>query len=107
MTARWFHNRHAAISDMPSQIPGRGDSIPQIIRVEHFFESGGDSIEIATCKSAVRGKSLGQNEEIGFELSDTIVIRAQESADVGEGVLLRGECAAIGQRKHLLRDLLR
>ena len=55
---------------------------------------------------AVGGKAFGQDQQVGLLLRDAVVVGAEQAADVGEGVLLRGEGAAVGEREHLLRDLL-
>src|SRR6185437_1413611 len=90
---------------MAPEVAGGSDAIFQIIGVKHFFEADGDCFKVAAGESAVSGKALGENQEIGFLLRDVIVIRAEKAADVGESVLLRGERAAIGKRKNLACDI--
>ena len=100
-------DRHTGVGDVPAKVVGGYDPVLQVIRVEDLFKAHRDGFEVAAGESAIGGEALRQNKQIGFLHGHPVVIRAQQSADVGEGVLLGGEGAAIRQREHFLRDLFR
>ena len=73
--------------------------------MKHFLQSDGDGLQVAPGQAAVGRKAFGQNEQVGFLLGQPVVVGAEQAADIGEGVFLGGEGAAVGQGEHLLRDL--
>ncbi len=101
-----LHDRHAAVGDVPAQVARGNDPVAQVIGIENFLQSHRDGVQIAAGQPAVGRKALGEDQQVGFLLRQAVVIGAKEAADIGEGVLLGGERAPVGQRKHLLRDLL-
>src|ERR1039457_3684031 len=104
MTAGRFDDGDAAVGDVAAQIAGGDDAVLQVVGIEDFFQAHGDGVEIAPGQAAVSGKAFGEDEEIGLELGDAVVVGGEQAADVGEGVFLGGESAAVGERKYFLRD---
>ena len=98
---------HAVVGDVAAQVAGGDDAVAQVVGVQHLLQADGDGVEVAAGESAVGGEALGEDEQVGLLLEDAVVVGAEQAADVGEGVLLGGEGAAVGEREHLLRDLFR
>src|SRR5271170_4357769 len=105
VTAWRLDDGNAVVGDVAAQVAGGRDTVAQVVRLQHFFEASCNGVEIAAGQAAVGGEALSKNQQVVFELSEAVVIGGKESANVGESVFLRGECAAIGQGKHLLRNL--
>ena len=105
MAAGRLHDGHAVVGDVAAQVAGGDDAVVQVVRVENFFQAHGDGFQVAAGQAAVGGKAFGENQEVGLLLEHAVVIGAEQAADVGEGVLLGGEGAAIGQPEHLLGKL--
>ena len=105
MPAGRFDDRDAVVGNVTAEICGGGDAVLEIVGMENFFETDGDGFQIAARESAIRGEAFGQDQEILLHLGQAVIVGAEQSADIGEGVLLGGEGAAVGQREHLLRDL--
>jgi len=52
-----------------------------------------------------RWEAFGEDEQLALLRGEAPSLVQKEAADVGEGVLLGGESAAVGEREHFLRDL--
>ena len=95
----------AVVGDVAAEVAGGDDAVVQVVGVEDLFQADGDRVQVAAGQSAVGGEAFGQDEQVGLLLEDAVVVGAEQAADVGEGVLLGGEGAAVGERKHFLGDL--
>ena len=95
---------HALSGDVTAQVGRRGDAIFQIFRLQDFFQTNGDRLQVATGQAAIGRESFGENQEVGFLFGQAAVVGTQESADVGEGIFFCGEGAAVRQGEKFLGD---
>src|SRR4029078_10082075 len=87
------------------KIVNRGEAILQVVFVQHLLQSYGDRIQVPAREPAVSWKPLSQDEQILFLLSKQVIVRAEESSDVREPILLGRHRAPVREREHLLRNL--
>src|ERR1017187_5627946 len=101
---RGLDDGDAVVGNMAAQAAGGDDAVAQIVGIEDLFQANGDRVQVAAGEATVSGEAFGQNEQVGFLLGHPVVVATEKTADVGEGVLLGGEGAAVGQRENLLRS---
>ena len=99
MAAGRLHDGYAVVGDVAPEIAGGDDAVVEIVGVEDFFQPDRNGVEVATREASVGGEAFGEDEEVGLLLEDAGVVGAEQAADIGEGVLLGGERAAIGEAK--------
>ena len=80
-------------------------TIALIFVFQCLHQPDGDCLQIAPRKPAVGRKSFGQDQHIAEILGPFIVMAAEKSADIRQAVFLGAHRGAVGERKHLLRDL--
>ncbi len=69
--------------------------------VQDLPEPDCNSLEVATGQPPVGWEALGENEYVAFLVRQVRVVRAEETADVAEGVLFGGHRAAVSVTEHL------
>jgi hypothetical protein len=73
--------------------------------VEGLAQADGDGFEIPAGQAAIGRKAFRHDQDVAFLVGKIRVIGAQESTDVGKGILLCRHRAAIGITKHFPCDI--
>ena len=107
MAAGRLHNRHALVRDVLAQVGGGDDAVAQVVLLQRLLQADGNRLQVAPCQPAIGGVALGEDEQVFFLLRQRVVVGAEEAADVGQPVFFGAHGAAVAERKHLLRNLLR
>ena len=94
-------------ADVIAQIGGRGDAVAQVVFVQRLLHAHGDGFQVAARKAAVSGIAFGEDQQVLLLRGQDVVVGAEKAADVGHAVFLGRHGAAVAQREHLLRNLLR
>ena len=89
-----------------AEVCRRSNSVAKVIFFKGFLQSHCNRLQIAPGEPAICGISLGQDQQVFLLLRKQIIIRAQETADIGHAVFFGRHGAAIAVTEHLLRDLL-
>jgi hypothetical protein len=60
-----------------AQVAHRREPVLQVVLVDHLLETHGDRLQVAARQPAVRGKSLGQDQQVFLLLGQPVVIGGQ------------------------------
>src|SRR4051794_20402718 len=97
MASGWLHDGNAMIGDVTAEISGGNDAVAQVVLLERFLQPDGYGFKVASSEPAVGGVTFRENEEVFLLSGEDVVVCAEESADVGHAIFLRGHGAAIAQ----------
>ena len=87
------------------QILHGANTVAQIVFVQDLPQSLGDRFEVPPRKASISREAFGEDQKIARFLGPARIIHGQKPADVHQAVLLGAHCAAVGEAKHLLRDV--
>src|SRR5215472_17367468 len=82
----WLHDRHPFLGNVIPKKGGGSYAIFQILLFERFVQPHGDGLQVAPSKAAVRGETLREDEEVFLLLGQKVIVRAEETADIGHAV---------------------
>ena len=107
MPSRWLDNGNTGLKHALGQVPGMGQPIGQIVLVYSLPQPSGNGLQVTTRQATIGREAFAKDQFLAGPLIQILVVHAQETTDVNQGILLGTHCAAIGVGKSLLCDLQR
>ena len=105
MPARRPHERDpGGVESLPQRL-NLTDPKLQVALVEHLLQAAGNGLEVPASETAIGREALDQDEHVLELLEQALVPHGDETADVGQAVLLRAHRAAVAGVEHVGRDL--
>ncbi|CAB4834498.1 unannotated protein [freshwater metagenome] len=105
MAAGGSYHRHTCGRQRVGQVGRAADAVAQVVRVDHFCQTLGDGLQIASGEPAVGGEALGEDQHVAALHGECVVVHRQPAADVGHPILLGAHRHPVGERADVAHDV--
>ena len=105
MTARWLNYWHSSLNDLLCEIGSRAQPVVEIVLPQDLAQTLCDRIQVSAGQAAVRGESLGEDQQVAGASSHEIVVARKPTSDVCQAIFLGAHGAHVCIGEHLLHYL--
>ena len=99
-----FDNRHPGLLDLGTQVGYLFHPEVEVRQLQDFPKPHRQSFQVAPGQTAVSGETLDDNHQVGDTAIQLFIIEGDETADIGQPVLLGRHHDAVAEVKHFTGD---